>query len=83
LSKIKSGPNYTTPAHAFVKATLRLGLQAPFVAHNKKFKEGAASNQSFSVTWSLLLKSNPNRKACPQAKQRGLNDSETGSPASI
>ena len=28
------GPNYTTAAHAFVKATLRLGLRAPFVARN-------------------------------------------------
>ena len=33
-AKIKSGPNYTTAAHAFVKATLRLGLQAPLVARN-------------------------------------------------
>ena len=32
FSKIESGPNYTTAAHAFVKATLRLGLWAPFVA---------------------------------------------------
>ena len=32
--KIESGPNYTTAAHAFVKATLRLGLRAPFVARN-------------------------------------------------
>ena len=31
---IESGPNYTTAAHAFVKATLRLGLRAPFVARN-------------------------------------------------
>ena len=31
-----SGPNNTTAAHAFVKATLRLGLRAPFVARNKK-----------------------------------------------
>ena len=31
FSKIESGPNYTTAAHAFVKATLRLGLRAPFV----------------------------------------------------
>ena len=30
----QSGPNYTTAAHAFVKATLRLGLRAPFVARN-------------------------------------------------
>ena len=29
FSKIESGPNYTTAAHAFVKATLRLGLRAP------------------------------------------------------
>ena len=29
-----SGPNYTIAAHAFVKATLRLGLRAPFVARN-------------------------------------------------
>ena len=29
-----SGPDYTTAAHAFVKATLRLGLRAPFVARN-------------------------------------------------
>ena len=34
FSKIQSGPNYTTAAHAFVKATLRLGLRAPFVARN-------------------------------------------------
>ena len=27
--------NYTIAAHAFVKATLRLGLRAPFVARNK------------------------------------------------
>ena len=33
-SKIESGPNDTTAAHAFVKATLRLGLRAPFVARN-------------------------------------------------
>ena len=37
LSKIESGPNYTTAAHAFVKATLRLGLRAPFVARNKDY----------------------------------------------
>ena len=30
-----SAINYTTAAHAFVKATLRLGLRAPFVARNK------------------------------------------------
>ena len=30
----RSGPNYTTPAHAFVKAMLRLRLRAPFVARN-------------------------------------------------
>ena len=30
------GPNYTTAAHAFVKATLRLGLRAPFVARNQR-----------------------------------------------
>ena len=35
FSKIESGPDYTTAAHAFVKATLRLGLRAPFVARNK------------------------------------------------
>ena len=34
FSKIESGPNYTTVAHAFVKPTLRLGLRAPFVARN-------------------------------------------------
>ena len=34
VSKIESGPNYTTAAHAFVKATLKLGLRAPFVARN-------------------------------------------------
>ena len=34
FSKIESGPNYTTAAHAFVKATLRLGFRAPFVARN-------------------------------------------------
>ena len=34
FSKIESGPDYTIAAHAFVKATLRLGLQAPFVARN-------------------------------------------------
>ena len=28
------GPNYTTAAHAFEKATLRLGLRAPFAARN-------------------------------------------------
>ena len=33
-AKIESGPNYTAAAHAFVKATLRLGLRAPFVARN-------------------------------------------------
>ena len=32
--KIESGPDYTTAAHAFVKATLRLGLRAPFVTRN-------------------------------------------------
>ena len=31
---MSQGPNYTTAAHAFVKATLRLGLRAPFVARN-------------------------------------------------
>ena len=35
--KIESGPNYTTAAHAFVKATLRLGLRAPFVARKNLF----------------------------------------------
>ena len=34
FSKIESAPNYTTAAHAFVEATLRLGLRAPFVACN-------------------------------------------------
>ena len=34
FSKIESGPNYTIAAHAFVKATLRLVLRAPFVARN-------------------------------------------------
>ena len=34
FNKIESGPNYTTAVHAFVKATLRLGLRAPFVARN-------------------------------------------------
>ena len=33
-NRVESGPNYTTAAHAFVKATLRLGLRAPFVARN-------------------------------------------------
>ena len=33
--KIESGPDYTTAANVFVKATSRLGLQAPFVARNK------------------------------------------------
>ena len=37
FSKIESGPNYTTAAHAFVKATLRLGLRAPFVARKKVY----------------------------------------------
>ena len=32
FGQIESGPNYTTAAHAFVKARLRLGLRAPFVA---------------------------------------------------
>ena len=36
FSKIESGPDYITAAHAFVKATLRLGLRAPFVARNNK-----------------------------------------------
>ena len=35
FSKIESGPNYTTAAHASVKATLRLGLRAPFVTRKK------------------------------------------------
>ena len=35
FSKIESGPNHITAAHAFVKATLTLGLRAPFVARNK------------------------------------------------
>ena len=34
-AKIESGPNYMTAAHAFVIATLRLGLRAPLVARNK------------------------------------------------
>ena len=38
FSKIESGPNYTTAAHAFVKAPLRLRLRAPFVARNKHIK---------------------------------------------
>ena len=33
-TKIESGPNYTTALHAFIKATLSLGLRAPFVARN-------------------------------------------------
>ena len=33
-TKMDSEPNYTTPAHWFVTATLRLGLQAPLVAPN-------------------------------------------------
>ena len=37
FSKIESGPNYTTAAHAFEKAMLRLGLRAPFVARNYFF----------------------------------------------
>lgn len=35
-AKIESGPNYITAAHAFVIATLRLGLRAPLVASNYK-----------------------------------------------
>ena len=32
FSKIETGPNYTSAAHALVKATLGLGLRAPSVA---------------------------------------------------
>ena len=38
FSKIESEPNYTTAAHAFVKATLRLGLRAPFVARKNRVR---------------------------------------------
>ena len=38
LTKIESGPNYITASHAFVKATLRLGLRAPLVARNNDNK---------------------------------------------
>jgi len=34
LSKIESGPDYIIAEHAFVKARLRLGLQASLVTHN-------------------------------------------------
>ena len=34
FGKIESGLNYTTAAHAFVKATLRLGLWAPLITRN-------------------------------------------------
>ena len=37
MSKIESGPNYITVAHAFVKATLRLGLRASLVARDYSF----------------------------------------------
>ena len=41
FGKIESGPNYITAAHAFVKATLRLGLPAPFVARNNRLGQMA------------------------------------------
>ena len=50
FSKIESGPNYTTAAHAFVKATLRLVLWAPFVARNKvKTNAGKQSVSYMSI----------------------------------
>ena len=49
FSKIESGPNYTTAAYALVKATLRLGLRAPFVARNKD----KVSKQYFSNSFPL------------------------------
>ena len=50
FSEIESGPNYTTAAHAFVKATLRLGLRAPFVArNNNKINARALIGQSAMV----------------------------------
>ena len=42
-AKIESGRNYITTAHAFVKATFRLGSRAPLVARKKNI-------------WLLLLK---------------------------
>ena len=30
----QTGPSYTTAAHAFLKAMLRVGLRAPLVARN-------------------------------------------------
>ena len=50
FSKIESGPNYKTAAHAFVKATSRLGLQAPFVARNEYCHEPDVVLNTFCVT---------------------------------
>ena len=50
FSKIESGPNYTTAAHAFVKATLILGLRAPFVA----CKNTADQNRRVDVHLAVL-----------------------------
>ena len=51
-AKKESGPNYTISAHAFVKAILRLGMLASFVAHNKRLKSRNRSNVSEKVnTW--------------------------------
>ena len=36
FSKIESGPDYIIAAHAFAKATLRLGLRPPLVARKKR-----------------------------------------------
>ena len=49
FSKIESGPNYTTAAHAFVKATLRLGLRAPFVARNNNYR--FALSLRYTINW--------------------------------
>ena len=51
-AKKESGPNYTISAHAFIKAILRLGMLASFVAHNKRLKSRNRSNVSEKVnTW--------------------------------
>ena len=52
-AKIEPVPNYTTSAHALVKAILWLGMLTSFVARNKRLKSRNRSNVSEKVnTWS-------------------------------
>ena len=54
ISAKSSRPNYTTAAHGFLKAMLRLGLRAPFVARNNLYYRMNFKNLTANL-WRLSL----------------------------